>query len=124
MLTSSALVPLMTAGLAFFYGGMVCNDAGHGLIGNQAQDAGPRTVDVAFQAMFAIITVALVSGAVAGRLRFGPWLVFAAVWATMATGVNGLFYRFSRGVGRPLMGPLRSPRARCRPRPVRKGEWS
>jgi Amt family ammonium transporter len=33
--------------------------------------------------MFAIITVALVSGAVADRLRFGPWLAFAALWATL-----------------------------------------
>ena len=38
---------------------------------------------VAFQAMFAIITVALISGAVADRLRFGPWLVFAGLWATL-----------------------------------------
>jgi Amt family ammonium transporter len=43
----------------------------------------PSTVFVAFQAMFAIITVALVSGAVADRMRFAPWLVFAAVWATV-----------------------------------------
>ncbi|WP_460863674.1 ammonium transporter [Rhodococcus aerolatus] len=43
----------------------------------------PMTVFVAFQAMFAIITVALISGAVADRLRFGPWLVFAGLWATV-----------------------------------------
>ena len=43
----------------------------------------PQTVFVAFQAMFAIITVALISGAVADRLRFGPWLVFAGLWATL-----------------------------------------
>ena len=140
MLASSALVLLMTPGLAFFYGGMVRsksvlnmimmsmsamgvvgvlwvlygyseafgNDAGYGLIGNPAEHAGlkglfggtylasgsskvaiplvgtiPATVFVAFQAMFAIITVALVSGAVADRLRFGPWLAFAAAWATV-----------------------------------------
>ncbi|MGH3864618.1 MAG: ammonium transporter [Pseudonocardiaceae bacterium] len=139
MLASSALVLLMTPGLAFFYGGMVRsksvlnmlmmsisamgvvgvlwvlygyseafgNDVGYGLIGNPAEHAGlnglygtklaangahvasalvgtiPATVFVAFQAMFAIITVALVSGAVADRLRFGPWLVFSALWATV-----------------------------------------
>jgi Amt family ammonium transporter len=140
MLTSSALVLLMTPGLAFFYGGMVRsksvlnmimmsmsamgvvgvlwvlygyseafgNDIGHGLLGNPAEHAGlrglyggtylategakvdiplvgtlPATVFVAFQAMFAIITVALVSGAAADRLRFGPWLAFAALWATV-----------------------------------------
>ncbi|MEU0541605.1 ammonium transporter [Nocardia sp. NPDC005978] len=43
----------------------------------------PLTVFVAFQAMFAIITVALISGAVADRLKFGAWLLFAAVWATV-----------------------------------------
>ncbi|MGH3777132.1 MAG: ammonium transporter [Pseudonocardiaceae bacterium] len=140
MLASSALVLLMTPGLAFFYGGMVRsksvlnmmmmsvsamgivavlwvlygysvafgNDMGLGLIGNPADHAGleglfggtylategsaisiplvgtiPATVFAAFQAMFAIITVALVSGAAADRLRFVPWLVFAALWATL-----------------------------------------
>lgn len=42
----------------------------------------PQTVFVAFQLMFAIITVALISGAVADRLKFGSWLVFAGLWAT------------------------------------------
>lgn len=43
----------------------------------------PATVFVAFQLMFAIITVALISGAVADRLKFGSWLVFAGLWATI-----------------------------------------
>ncbi|MFZ0831761.1 MAG: ammonium transporter [Mycobacterium sp.] len=42
----------------------------------------PATVFVAFQLMFAIITVALISGAVADRLKFGGWLLFAGLWAT------------------------------------------
>jgi len=42
----------------------------------------PQTVFVAFQLMFAIITVALISGAVADRLKFSGWLVFAGLWAT------------------------------------------
>jgi ammonium transporter, Amt family len=141
MLASSALVLLMTPGLAFFYGGMVRvksvlnmimmsiiamgvvtilwvtfgyslafgddvgNIAGNptqyfglkGLIGiNGAAASGstaetkialagtlPQTVFVAFQLMFAIITVALISGAVADRLRFGSWTIFAAIWATL-----------------------------------------
>ncbi|WP_213015467.1 MULTISPECIES: ammonium transporter [unclassified Rhodococcus (in: high G+C Gram-positive bacteria)] len=145
MLTSAALVLLMTPGLAFFYGGMVRaksvlnmvmmsisamgvvgilwvlygysmafgEDKGNffgdpfqyfglkGLIGGsylaETNDAGsvvadaaiplvgtiPATVFVAFQAMFAIITVALISGAVADRLRFGSWLLFAGLWATI-----------------------------------------
>jgi len=42
----------------------------------------PQTVFVAFQLMFAIITVALISGAVADRLKFGGWLAIAGLWAT------------------------------------------
>ncbi len=141
MLASSALVLLMTPGLAFFYGGMVRsrsvlnmimmsvsamgvvtvlwslygyslafgNDVANffgdptqywglkGLIGGtylqlDAADpavsiplAGtiPQTVFVAFQLMFAIITVALISGAVADRLKFSGWLLFVALWVTI-----------------------------------------
>ncbi|GAA1822890.1 ammonium transporter [Actinomadura chokoriensis] len=131
MLTSTALVLLMTPGLAFFYGGMsraksVLNmmmmsfvsiavvgmawvvygysltfgDGGPlspviggfgdwGLVGlEKAATAGdgtgiPQLVFVAFQATFAIITVALISGAVADRAKFGAWVVFTLVWATL-----------------------------------------
>ncbi|HHX86058.1 MAG TPA: ammonium transporter [Actinomycetales bacterium] len=44
----------------------------------------PQVVDVAFQVTFAIITVALISGAIAERVRFGTWLTFVAVWVTLA----------------------------------------
>ncbi|HHU11266.1 MAG TPA: ammonium transporter, partial [Intrasporangiaceae bacterium] len=44
----------------------------------------PTVVDVGFQVTFAIITVALISGAIADRARFGTWLVFAGLWATFA----------------------------------------
>ena len=129
VLTSAALVLLMTPGLAFFYGGMVrakgvlnmmmmsigsiavvgtlwvlygysmafSRDLGGGLLGDPFEAFGlagllaedalfgtiPATVFVAFQAMFAILTVALISGAVADRARFGPWLLFAGLWATV-----------------------------------------
>jgi ammonium transporter, Amt family len=141
MLASSALVLLMTPGLAFFYGGMVRsrsvlnmimmsvsamgvvtvlwslygysmafgNDVAN-LFGNPTQYWGlkgliggtylqldpadpavsiplagtiPQTVFVAFQLMFAIITVALISGAVADRLKFGGWLLFVGLWVTV-----------------------------------------
>ena len=36
-----------------------------------------------FQATFAIITVALISGAIAGRAKFGAWMVFTGVWVTI-----------------------------------------
>jgi len=134
VLTSAALVLLMTPGLALFYGGMVRaksvlnmmmmsfgalglisvlwvlygytlafgNDVGGGLLGNldfaglsgllaadplggvEGEAAGiPPMAFVGFQAVFAIITVALISGAIADRARFGSWLVFAGVWATL-----------------------------------------
>ena len=37
----------------------------------------------AFEATFAIITVALISGAIADRARFGSWMIFAGVWVTV-----------------------------------------
>ncbi|MGT2426904.1 ammonium transporter [Amnibacterium kyonggiense] len=36
-----------------------------------------------FQATFAIITVALISGAIADRAKFGSWMVFAGLWVTL-----------------------------------------
>jgi Amt family ammonium transporter len=134
VLTSAALVLLMTPGLALFYGGMVRaksvlnmmmmsfgalglisvlwvlygyslafgDDAGGGLVGNldfvglkgllsadplggvAGEAAGiPPLAFVGFQAVFAIITVALISGAIADRAKFGAWMVFAGVWATV-----------------------------------------
>jgi ammonium transporter, Amt family len=138
LLASSALVLLMTPGLAFFYGGlnrsksvlnmmmMSFSSIGlvsilwllygfsgafgadkpmgdkAGIIGDITQYAGwktfasdlgypfapslpiPTYVVLAFQMMFAIITVALISGALSDRTRFAGWLVFAAGWFTLA----------------------------------------
>jgi Amt family ammonium transporter len=130
ILTSAALVLLMTPGLALFYGGMVRaksvlnmmmmsfgalalisvlwvlygysvafgDDVGAGLLGDPFQYLGlkglmedttseagglPAMAFVGFQAVFAIITVALISGAIADRAKFGSWMVFAGVWATI-----------------------------------------
>ena len=33
--------------------------------------------------MFAVITVALISGAVADRMKFGAWVLFAGIWVTL-----------------------------------------
>lgn len=126
ILTSAALVLLMTPGLALFYGGMtrsksVLNmmmmsfgsiglvsvlwvfygfslafgeDKG-GIIGDLSSaglrgmlEAGteggiPDLLFAGFQLMFAVITVALISGAIADRARFGPWLLFGGLWATL-----------------------------------------
>ncbi len=43
----------------------------------------PGAAFVAFQVVFAIIAVALVSGAVADRVKFGAWTVFTLLWATL-----------------------------------------
>jgi len=74
-------------------GGVVGNPFDQfGLSGTLFDDAGaavvsplgnyPQVIDVAFQVTFAIITVALISGAIADRVKFGTWMVFAGVWAT------------------------------------------
>jgi Amt family ammonium transporter len=125
LLTATALVLLMTPGLALFYGGMVRSksvlnmfmmsfvsialvtlvwlvagytlafgpDAGGlGLIGNLShlgmRGIGPTSVTghvptvlfATFELTFAIITAALISGAVADRARFGAWVAFVVVW--------------------------------------------
>lgn len=43
----------------------------------------PAIVWVGFQLTFAVITVALISGALAERVRFGTWLAFAGIWVTL-----------------------------------------
>ena len=54
-----------------------------GLLSVPEGAAYPPLAFAAFQAGFAIITVALISGAIADRARFGAWLVFAGIWATV-----------------------------------------
>jgi Amt family ammonium transporter len=46
-------------------------------------DAFPVMVDVVFQAMFACLTVGLIAGALADRMKFGAWIIFAAIWASL-----------------------------------------
>jgi Amt family ammonium transporter len=127
VLTSAALVMLMTPGLAFFYGGLVrrknylsvlmqCFIAlallsvqwvifgyslafapgngfwgglqwfglrGVGLEPYAAYSATiPHQAFMIFQAMFAIITPALIIGAFAERMKFSAYLVFTLLWAT------------------------------------------
>jgi ammonium transporter, Amt family len=43
----------------------------------------PLLVFAAFQLMFAIITPALISGAIADRVKFSAWAVFVAIWSTV-----------------------------------------
>jgi ammonium transporter, Amt family len=126
MLASTALVLLMTPGLAFFYGGMtraksvlnmmmmswvaiitvsiawvLYGDSlsfapgngfiggfaflgEHGLVNSASRVPGiPDLLFSAFQLTFAVITVALISGAIADRTKFGAWAVFTVAWATL-----------------------------------------
>ena len=129
ILISSALVMLMTPGVALFYGGMVrrknvlstimmsfvclgligllwvlygyslsfgsdnggfiggLNFAGLMNVGQEPSSIYATTVPhlafMIFQAMFAIITVALITGAVVERMKFGSLLVFSALWLTV-----------------------------------------
>jgi Amt family ammonium transporter len=70
------------------------NDVGGGLLGGGdflgldgvlGTETGtmPHMVFVVFQLMFAIITAALISGAIADRAKFWTWTIFIAVWATV-----------------------------------------
>jgi Amt family ammonium transporter len=43
----------------------------------------PEYLFVGFQLMFAIITVALISGAIADRAKFGAWALFIVIWMTI-----------------------------------------
>ncbi len=131
ILVSSALVLLMTPGLAFFYGGMVRTKSvlnmmmmsmvtigivsvlwviygfelafGYkgesawygnfslsglgGAVNDFTNNGGiypiPVLVFAAFQLMFAIITPALISGAIADRTKFISWGIFVAIWSTV-----------------------------------------
>ena len=131
VLASSALVLLMTPGLAFFYGGMVraksalnmmmmsmitiavvsvlwviygfklafgyeanspwygsfslsgLGDAVNELTNNGGIYPIPLLVFATFQLMFAIITPALISGAIADRAKFVSWTIFVALWVTV-----------------------------------------
>lgn len=129
ILVSTALVMLMTPGLALFYGGMVRgkNVLGtimqnffaiaivslqwilvgyslafgpdiHGIIGNLdwigLKDVGvnpnpdyaptiPHIAFMMYQAMFAVITPALITGAFAERMKFSSYFLFTLLWSTL-----------------------------------------
>lgn len=48
---------------------------GYGEVGSY-----PGIIDIAFQAAFAIITMAIITGSLAGRMRFGAMVLFMALW--------------------------------------------
>lgn len=52
-----------------------------GLMAEDPEAATPPMAFVAFQAMFACLTVGLIAGALADRTKYSAWLIFAALWA-------------------------------------------
>jgi ammonium transporter, Amt family len=72
-------------------------------VGTEAKGTIPHVLFMAYQGTFAIITAALISGAVVERMRFGPYLAFIALWtvfvyAPVAHWVWGGGWLMSRGV--------------------------
>ncbi len=52
-------------------------------VGLEAKGSIPHLLFMAFQGTFAIITAALISGAIVERMRFGAYLTFIAVWGVL-----------------------------------------
>jgi ammonium transporter, Amt family len=78
--------------LAFDGDGKILGGLGHAFmsdVGFAPRDGTtiPQLVFFAFQGTFCIITTALVSGAVVERMRFGPFLIFAALWSILVYAV-------------------------------------
>jgi len=69
-----------------------------GLVGMSTADLVGATLNL----MFAIITVALISGAVADRMRFSAWVAFVAVWSLVVYPLIGRSLFFTGGVLRDL----------------------
>jgi Amt family ammonium transporter len=72
--------------LAFAPGTAAVGGLGHALlrgVGLEAQGTIPHLLFMAYQGTFAIITAALVSGAIVERMRFGPYLAFITSWSLL-----------------------------------------
>jgi len=52
-------------------------------VGMEAKGSIPHLIFMMFQGMFAIITVALITGAVAGRMKFSAVIIFSLIWTTV-----------------------------------------
>ena len=71
------------------FSGLVGNFDNSGLAGTVGQLTGPKDHQipvlafVMFQLMFAVITPALISGAIADRTKFWSWVIFLVVWVTV-----------------------------------------
>ena len=75
---------LLGYSLAFGTGNAVLGDLrflGLNGVGLEAQGTIPHLLFMAYQGTFAIITAALISGAIVERMRFGPYVAFLTLWA-------------------------------------------
>ncbi|HEV2018581.1 MAG TPA: ammonia channel protein, partial [Gemmatimonadaceae bacterium] len=52
-------------------------------VGLEAHGSIPHILFVAYQATFAVVTAALISGAIVERMRFGPYLTFITLWSVV-----------------------------------------
>ncbi|MEZ5212404.1 ammonium transporter [Gordonia sp. (in: high G+C Gram-positive bacteria)] len=73
--------PTAFAGLQHLFGGFAPDGSDTGKM--PLVQHIPAMLFVAFEAGFAMVTVALIAGAVADRMRFGAWLTFSALWITL-----------------------------------------
>ncbi|BCY13990.1 ammonium transporter [Actinoplanes sp. L3-i22] len=95
MMTFACLSVVSVIWVTYGYSLAFGPDTGHGLIGDlslagmagigpdSVTGSTPTLVFAAFQMMFAIITAALLSGAIADRAKFSTWVVFVAIWVTV-----------------------------------------
>ena len=77
---------LLGYAIAFGRGGAWFGDLSHAMlagVGLEPQGSIPHLLFLAFQGTFAIITVALISGAIVERMRFGPYLAFLTLWGLL-----------------------------------------
>ncbi|WP_425862079.1 ammonium transporter [Arthrobacter sp. TWP1-1] len=100
MMSFGAIAVVGVIWILFGYSATFGSDVGGGLLGNPFEKFGlqgvldtgdtmplvgtiPEIAFVGFQGVFAIITVALITGAIADRAKFGAWMLFAAIWVTV-----------------------------------------
>jgi Amt family ammonium transporter len=96
MMSFGALALISVLWVLYGYSFAFGNDIGGGLLGDPTEFLGlrglmtedpeaayPTMAFVGFQAVFAIITVALISGAIADRAKFSTWMIFSGIWASI-----------------------------------------
>ena len=95
MMTFYALAIFPIVWFLFAYSMAFGNDVGFGLLGggefiglrgispDSLTGTVPTYVFVVFQMLFGVITIALISGAIADRAKFAAWMVFVPIWVLL-----------------------------------------